>query len=139
MDTAAPRVKLRVESKLFGKPMRYLKHLFSAIGLALVLVTAAQAETITPHQAAQFVGYSVTVEGVVSQVSKSRGGTTFINFGGRYPNHVFYGVIFKNSAGRFPGVHGLEGRVVAISGKVKLYKGKPQIILSSSGQIELRK
>lgn len=119
--------------------MRYLKRLFFAVGLGLALVTAVQAETITPHQAAQFVGASVTVEGVVSQVSTSRGGTTFINFGGRYPNHVFYGVIFKNSAGQFPGVHGLEGRAVAISGKIKSYKGKPQIILSSSGQIELRK
>lgn len=118
--------------------MRHLRCLFSVVGLALVLVTAAQAETITPHQAVQFVGDSVTVEGVVSQVSTSRGGTTFINFGGRYPNHVFYGVIFKNSAGLFPKVHGLEGQAVAISGKIKLYKGKPQIILNSSGQVELQ-
>lgn len=119
--------------------MRYLKVLFSAVGLALVLVASAQAETITPHQAAQFIGHPVTVEGVVSQVSTSRGGTIFINFGGRYPNHVFYGVIFRNSASRFPELHSLEGRAVAISGKVKLHKGKPQIVLSSPSQIELRK
>ena len=53
-------------------------------------------------------------------------------------NHVFYAVIFKKHSGQFAGVQAFEGRMVAISGKVGLYKGKPQIILSSSSQIELR-
>lgn len=118
--------------------MRYLINLLSAAGVALLLTISAQAETISARDAPQHIGREMTVEGVVSQVSTSSGGTTFINFGGRYPNHVFYGVIFRNSASKFSGVRNLEGRSVAISGTVKLYKGKPQIILSSPNQIEVR-
>jgi len=110
----------------------------SALGFALFLATGAFAESISPADASQHVGTVTTVEGVVAQVSNSSGGTTFINFGGRYPNHVFYAVIFKNLANRFPGVHSLEGRMVAISGTIELYKGKPQIILKAPEQLEVR-
>ncbi len=118
--------------------MRYLLNLLSAAGVALLLTISAQAETISAKDAFQHVGSEMIVEGVVSQVSTSDGGTTFINFGGRYPNHIFYAVIFRNSASQFIGVRKLEGKTVAISGVVKLYKGKPQIILSSPNQIEVR-
>ncbi|MHC9236626.1 nucleotide-binding protein [Pseudooceanicola sp. 502str34] len=116
--------------------MRYIAQLLIAVALALSLAVSAQAETIPPKEAAYYVGQAVTVEGVVAQVSSSRG-TTFINFGGRYPNHVFYAVVFKGDAGRFAGLQGLEGRVVEISGTIELYKGKPQIILKSPGQISV--
>ncbi len=118
--------------------MRVFTKLLSAVGLTLLLVTSVVAETISPSAATQHVGSVTTAEGVVSQVSTSNGGTTFINFGGRYPNHVFYAVIFKNVAVRFPGVYGLEGKTVAISGPIELYKGKPQIILKSPSQLVVR-
>jgi len=118
--------------------MRYIIHLLSAAGIALLLATSTQAEIISPQEASHYVGGAMTVEGVVSQVSTSGGGTTFINFGGRYPNHVFYAVIFGKNLGQFARVRALEGRAVAISGTVELYKGKPQIILRSPDQIELR-
>ena len=118
--------------------MRYLINLFSAAGIALLLATSVQAETITPLEASHYAGSAITVEGVVSQVSTSGGGTTFINFGGRYPNHIFYAVIFRKSQGKFSGIHALEGKAVAVSGTIEFYKGKPQIILHSPDQIELR-
>lgn len=118
--------------------MSYISKFVSAAGLALLLAFPGQAETITPNDAAHHIGSVMTVEGVVSQVSTSGGGTTFINFGGRYPDHVFYGVIFRNNASQFPGVQALEGKTVAISGTVDLYKGKPQIILTSASQISVR-
>ncbi|MFX4296596.1 nucleotide-binding protein [Pseudosulfitobacter pseudonitzschiae] len=118
--------------------MRYLINFLSVAMVALLLAAPAQAETISARDAPQYIGQEMTVEGVVSQVSSSSGGTTFINFGGRYPNHTFYGVIFRNSASHFSGVHALEGKTVAISGTLKLYKGKPQIILSSPNQIKVR-
>ena len=118
--------------------MHYIKRLLSIAGLALLLAAPVHAETVTPRDAAHFVGHSMTVEGVVSQVSRSGGGTTFINFGGRYPNHVFYAVIFRSNKSRFSGIQSLEGQSVAIHGTIELYKGKPQIILRSPDQIELR-
>lgn len=118
--------------------MRYIMNLLSAAGIALFLATSVQAETISPQEASNYVGSAITVKGLVSQVSTSGGGTTFINFGGRYPNHVFYAVIFRKNQSQFSGTHALEGKMVAISGKIDFYKGKPQIILHSPDQIELR-
>ncbi|SHL76326.1 hypothetical protein SAMN05444414_13715 [Roseovarius marisflavi] len=119
--------------------MRFIAKLFSTAGLALFLAVSAQAETITPKEAAYYAGDSATVAGVVSQVSTSNGGTTFINFDGRYPNHKFYAVLFRKNAGEFSGIHSLEGRTVAITGTIELYKGKPQIILRSPSQIDILK
>jgi DNA/RNA endonuclease YhcR with UshA esterase domain len=118
--------------------MRHFVSFVFAAGIALLTTTFASAETIAPQDAAQYVGSPITVEGVVVQVSVSSGGTTFINFGGRFPNHVFYGVIFNSIAEDFPNVESLEGRSVALTGTIDLYKGKPQIILNSPDQIELR-
>jgi len=38
-----------------------------------------------------YFGKNVTVEGVVTAVSTSKKGNTFINFGGVYPNQTFTG------------------------------------------------
>ena len=118
--------------------MRWFSKFISVAGLAFFLAVSASAETITPKEAAYYVGEAVTVEGVVSQVSTSKGGTTFINFGGRFPNHKFYAVIFRSNAGQFSGVHSLQGHTVAISGTIQMYKGKPQIILKSPDKIAIR-
>lgn len=118
--------------------MRHLVNFISAAGIVMLTTSFAAAENIAPQDAARHIGSSMTIEGVVSQVSVSGGGTTFINFGGKFPNHVFYGVIFTSSAEDFPNVESLEGRSVALTGMVDLYKGKPQIILTSPDQIELR-
>lgn len=118
--------------------MTCLTRLFSATAVALLLINPAHAETISPQDAVRHIGEEITVEGVVSQVSASAGGTTFINFGGRFPNHIFYAVIFRSSAKHFSGVSKLRGETVAINGLLKLYKGKPQIILSDPNQIDVR-
>ncbi|WP_298938037.1 nucleotide-binding protein [uncultured Ruegeria sp.] len=118
--------------------MRILYKLLSVVFLSFVLAVSAHAGEITPRDAAQHVGEHSTVVGVVSQVANSGKGTTFINFGGRYPNHTFYAVIFKKHGHKFPSVYGYEGRTIAITGTIKLYKGKPQIILSSPDQVQVR-
>ncbi|AZQ68675.1 nucleotide-binding protein [Silicimonas algicola] len=109
-----------------------------SLGIALMVATSAHAENVRPKDAGHYVGVHSTIEGEVSQVSRSGGGTTFINFGGRFPNHVFYGVIFRDHADQFPDVFALEGRTIVIEGEVQVYKGKPQIILTSPSQIHVR-
>ncbi|WP_170790266.1 single stranded DNA-binding domain-containing protein [Ruegeria lacuscaerulensis] len=118
--------------------MPIIHKLMSVLALVLVLALPAGAGEISPREAIQHLGDSATVVGVVSQVSNSGKGTTFINFGGRYPNHVFYAVIFRSHGHKFPSVYALEGNTVAISGTIELYKGKPQIILSSPDQVQVR-
>lgn len=118
-----------------------MRHLARAISFATIFftfVSLALAENVSPHEAHQYIGYKTSVEGVVSQVATGPKGTTFINFGGRYPNHVFYAVIFRNFRARFDHLDVLEGRLISITGKIQSYKGKPQIILRSPDQIEIR-
>jgi hypothetical protein len=104
--------------------------------IALCVAGGASADVITPSQALEHVGEEVTVEGVLEQVSEIDSGTIFLNYGGRFPDHIFYGVIFGDYADSFPDLRGLEGSVVSLTGTIYLYRGKPQIILLDPSQIQ---
>lgn len=78
-----------------------------------------------------------TVSGTVSQVFISKKGTVFFNMGGFYPKHTFTAVIFKNDVKNFSDVYKYEGKEVEITGIIKMYQGKPEIILKSPNQIKI--
>jgi len=109
--------------------------ILTAFLVALLTATAALAETISVTDVGTHVGQTVTVEGVVSGVYTARSGVTFIDMGGPYPNNLFAGVIFKGDAVTVGDVSGLRGKTVDLTGTIKLYKGKPEIILKSPDQI----
>ena len=107
--------------------------------LGVVLAaTPVLAETIQPGEAPGHIGQTVTVEGTISEVYKARSGVTFIDMGGRYPNEVFTGVIFRDEASKFPNVEALDGKTVDIIGVVRLYKGRPEIILNDTTQLKAK-
>jgi len=98
----------------------------------------AEAQTgivIPDTEAAQHVGQKATVEGVVTAVTTSNKGNTFINFGGEYPHQTFTGWIPKDSelAGG-SALADLEGKKIKITGTIDLYKGKPEIKIMSKDQ-----
>ena len=76
-------------------------------------VSAQTASVIPDTEAAQHVGQKTTVEGVVTAVTNSGKGNTFINFGGKYPHQTFTGWIPKDSeiAGGST-LAGLEGNIL---------------------------
>lgn len=90
--------------------------------------------TVAAADAAAHVGEAITVEGIVSEVHVSER-ATFIDLGSRYPNEEFTGVIFTSDAGAFSDVDAYEGKTVDITGSVQLYRGRPEIILTSPSQI----
>ena len=111
-----------------------------ALLLSALVAFAAPAQTtavITPAEAAKHVGEVVTVEGTVSQIVLSVNLTTHINFGGIYPKHVFTATVFKARQTLFPGIKDYEGKVVRVQGLVRLYRGKPEIVLTEPTQIRL--
>jgi DNA/RNA endonuclease YhcR with UshA esterase domain len=115
-----------------------LRALLLILGLVLV-ATPAVAQTIKPAEARAHVGQTVTVEGVVSEVHVASGsGMTFIDMGGRYPDNAFAAVIFRDDASKFPNVAALNGKTVDITGTVKLFKGKAEIILKDAAQLKRR-
>jgi DNA/RNA endonuclease YhcR with UshA esterase domain len=105
----------------------------------ILSATPALAETIPPSEAQAHVGQTATVEGIVSEVHHATSGrATFIDMGGRYPNNVFTAVIFADDAPKFPDVDSLQGKTIDITGTIKLYNKRPEIILNDAEQIKIK-
>jgi DNA/RNA endonuclease YhcR with UshA esterase domain len=115
----------------------FMVRVISMIFLLALCTEVIQAETveIADSDASKHIGDVVTVRGIVGNVYTSRAGNTFVNFGRPYPNQTFTAVIFRKNALLFPNVHSLEGSEVFVTGEVRLYKGKPEIILETSSQL----
>ena len=96
----------------------------------------ARAETIAPSDAKTHVGQTVTIHASVDEVKTGRGGATFLDMGGAFPDNAFAAVIFASDLAKFPSAKTLKGKTVAISGPVELYQGKPEIILKTADQLK---
>ena len=114
--------------------------LFIAMLALLLCVIAARADkpiVIKDSEAIQYVGKEAEVRGWVVSVTTSPLGTTFINFGGEYPNQTFAGFIEAGSkVTADQRIDTLQGKVVGITGTVELYQGKPEIKVTSTDQIK---
>lgn len=106
--------------------------------LASLVVVAEEppiVPTVTPAEAAAQEGKEVKVKGRVEGQKTSAKGVTYLNFGAKYPNHVFSCVL---RAKDFPsGPPMLEGKEVEVTGVIKMYEGKPSMDISSSDQIHV--
>jgi hypothetical protein len=111
-----------------------MKSIFVAFAL---VATPAMAASLAPSDAGKHIGETATVEGAAS-VYTARSGVTFIDLGGSGRDSPFAGVIFKDKATEFPGVGRYNGRAVEISGTIKDYKGKPEIILNTPTQLRAK-
>ncbi len=110
---------------------------FVGVVLIGVLAIAAFSGTAYTVKTNGHVGESATVEGVVSEVHvAARSGVTFIDLGGRYPDNTFVAVIWPEDASNFPNVGALYGQMVKITGQLRLYQGKQEIILRDAGQLK---
>ena len=61
-----------------------------------------------------------------------------VDIGGRYPNNPFTAVIFSDDAKKFPDVDTLNGKTVGITGTIRRYKDRPEIILNDSTQVKVK-
>jgi DNA/RNA endonuclease YhcR with UshA esterase domain len=95
----------------------------------------AQTSSYTAMEAAKHVGETATVTDRVDGVHQSGKGNIFLNMGGKYPNQAFTAFIPSTSARQFSQPQQYEGRTVAVSGKITLYHGKPEIVVTSPSQI----
>jgi hypothetical protein len=89
----------------------------------------------TAREAAQHVGETATITDKVGDVHLSGKGNIFLNMGGTYPDPAFTAFIPARSAAQFPQPQQYKRRTVAVSGKITLQRGKPEIIVTSPAQI----
>jgi DNA/RNA endonuclease YhcR with UshA esterase domain len=115
-----------------------------ALGLALSPALAAgptqpQPAVIGAADVKSHVGQTLTIEGAVSEIHRSRSGRQIlINMNGRYPNNALTAVIFQNDFAKFANIESFNGKTVQVTGAIKLYRGKPEIVLSDPSQIKLK-
>jgi hypothetical protein len=94
---------------------------------ALVLAPPASAEVpvITPDQAKDHGGQEVAVQGQVAQVGAfEHSHILFLNFGGRYPDHVFTAVIFEPNLPSFPDARSWAAKTICVHGQDRPLRGQ---------------
>jgi hypothetical protein len=95
------------------------------------------AQSISTADAKNHIGETATVCGnVVSErtATNSNGTPTFINLDASYPKQVFTIVIWgedRQDIGALP----REGAHLCATGKIQVYRGVPEIVIRSSGQL----
>ncbi len=119
-----------------------MRRLFVLAALALALCAAsAAAKPLTPQQAAGAIGRRATVCGIAASIhfaARSHGQPTFINLGTPYPNQVFTIVIWGDDRPSFnPPPESWQGKRLCVTGRIKLYRGTPEVIASGPDQIQL--
>jgi DNA/RNA endonuclease YhcR with UshA esterase domain len=115
------------------------KSVVTLLALMSAALAIAQAPSnYTAVEAAKHVGETATITDRVDGVHQSGKGNIFLNMGGKYPNQAFTAFVPSASAAQFPQPQHYEGRTVAVSGKIALYKGKPEIIVNSPSQISVK-
>lgn len=89
---------------------------------------------IQTSQASNYIGEYKTVCGRVAQIKEfSRG--IYLNFDNYYPSQNLTAIIWSNDIYNFGDVDRYVGSDICISGKIKSYRGTPQIELSSLEQV----
>ncbi len=88
-------------------------------------------------QASNHVGEYACVSGKIDHVYTSRKGTIFLNFCPDYKTCPFGAVIFGSNAYKFSNPKQYEGQNVEITGLIKSYQGRPEIILNDPSQIKI--
>lgn len=117
--------------------MRSVQPVRLAAVVLLIWSSIGQAQTLTTTQAKAHKGENGTVCGKVASektAASSRGEPTFINLDSAYPNQVFTILVWGNdrkNVGELPRV----GSHVCASGVIQDYRGVPEIVVRSNGQL----
>jgi DNA/RNA endonuclease YhcR with UshA esterase domain len=116
---------------------------FFFIIIAILGVKLSQSQTVVQlPDISNHIGDSVKVEGKVYStryLADSKGSPTLINIGAAYPNQLLTVVIYGDDRKNFTSSpEFFKDKEVVVTGKVESYRGKPQIIVHDSSQIEVR-
>jgi hypothetical protein len=102
------------------------------------LVVAQHSVTCTASEAGKHVGEIATITDKVEGVHQSGRGNILLNLGGKNPNQMVTAFIPAASAGDFSNPQQYDGKIVAVSGKIALSQGKPEILVTNVSQIVIK-
>ena len=105
--------------------------------LFLLLTISAFAKDCIPFdQAPDYVGKTKCVTGKVLKVAQSAAGSMFLDFCENYRKCPFVVIVFRSNLKDIGDVRLLEGQQIEITGKIKEWRDRAEIILKHSGQLE---
>ena len=109
---------------------------FLSVPVALAQPQGQPVPPISATDAKKFVGTNAVVVGQVAEVNQTEK-VIRLNFGQKFPQQDFTAVVFAKNFGAFTNLATLEGKTVELSGKVEEYRGHPQMILHTKGQLRV--
>jgi DNA/RNA endonuclease YhcR with UshA esterase domain len=114
--------------------------IFFLVGLEVSAQKTPNPTSISIVDAKDHVGERVTICGKVEDTyynAKVNGKPFMIYFGAKYPKQTFSAVIWNDDLKNFdykPDEY-LKGKFICIIGVIKMYKGKPEMVLNTQEQI----
>jgi DNA/RNA endonuclease YhcR with UshA esterase domain len=119
-----------------------VKHLTLFLFLAVISFNTAHSQTkINASEASKHVGETVTVcDKVYSTKLIENSQMTLLNLGGYYPNQLLTIMIPGKDRNKFKEQpeNSLKGKNVCVTGKVTMYRNKPEIVVNEPSQITVQ-
>jgi DNA/RNA endonuclease YhcR with UshA esterase domain len=86
-------------------------------------------------EAPNHIGEYASIRGTVVQVYQSKKGTIFFDYCTNYRSCPFSAVIFASAAKNFDNPFQYQGQQIIVTGQIKSYQGRAEIILDTPDQI----
>jgi DNA/RNA endonuclease YhcR with UshA esterase domain len=122
-----------------------MKKVYLAVTAIVIASTVSYSQTSIPAaEAAKHIGEKATVCDKVyggRYLDNANGKPTLLNLGAAFPNNPFTFVIFGDDRKKFsyqPETF-LIDKEVCVTGEIKEFRGKPQIVVSDTAQVILKK
>ena len=121
-----------------------MKKRISLVGLLILaagMAAAQNSDMVRAHDAINYAGDFAMVCGVIADANYAlnvRGEPTYLNFDKPYPDHDFTAIVWGRDRRNFSDrPESLKGLKACVYGKVKIYKGKAQIVLIKPEQLSV--
>jgi hypothetical protein len=103
----------------------------------LLAATSAFGKDCIPfEQASDYIGKTKCVSGKVLKVGQSSAGSMFLDFCEDYRKCSFVVIVFRSNLKNVGDVRSLEGKEIEITGKIKEWNDRAEIILKDAGQLD---
>lgn len=89
-------------------------------------------------EAREYIGEQGCITGKVDHVFTSNKGNNFLNFCANYKTCPFSAVIFNSDAHKFSNIKSYGGKTLEITGLIKNYQGRAEIIINDPSQVKIK-
>jgi hypothetical protein len=135
VGTAAPGCSAGQSSAALNIPLPHFPALLALLAFLFAVPFLSASDCIPIHEAAQHIGETKCVTGKVQHVKVGLKGVHFLRFCEDEMACPFSVVVFYDNLKDVGDVRRLEGRTIEIRGALKIYDGRPEIILNRISQI----